>query len=231
VAENARLFMNLKEKDATGAPIKGEVAVLGFVDQIELDDWNWTLGRKKVDGKPADTGAAASGSDVLGKLTPSVLSFSKPMDRSTPVMLSMMESGKLAHATITLEEASDAEFEMTIELEHVRIIEYEVEGEVQDDSGEVKEKWVFNYKTIKFTYLPNKTDDKAPAGARVAVLERDPGDSTEKPGGDKDVETFKQLALKLGQKTAKTLFEGITWQKPAEAPADFKASADGQSKK
>jgi type VI protein secretion system component Hcp len=211
MADNARLFMRLDIKG--GSWIKGEAAAKEFAEQIELDDWNWTLSRKMSED------AASHG---LGEIEPSVFSFDKRMDVASTPMLTVMEKGQLCKATITLEEASEAEFEMKIVLDDVRIREYELEGESDEKSGELKEKWVLNYRTIRFDYRPT-----GQPGAMNVELTRKAGASTEVPESGREHELFERLALKLGQKADSDLFKGIDWKKPTADDTDWKkAPAD-----
>jgi type VI protein secretion system component Hcp len=210
MAENARLFMRLDVKN--GSWIKGEAAAKEFAEQIELNDWSWTLSRK--------TSGDDSASNALGEIEPSVFSFDKRMDMASTPMLTVMEKGQLCKATITLEEASEAEFEMKIVLDDIRIHQYELEGESDEKSGELKEKWVFNYRTIRFDYRPT-----GQPGAMNVELTRKAGASTEVPESGREQEQFERLALKLGQKTASDLFKGIDWKKPSVEDVDRKKKA------
>lgn len=222
MADTSRLFMKLTKK-ASGDMINGEAVVTEFKNQIELEDWNWNLGRDKSDGSLARTAVAARGAEQLGSVTPSPLAISKYMDRSTPSILSAMVADELLTAQITLEEAADVEFALVIDLSNVRVLNYEVDGDVEDKSGQVKERWTLNYEEIKFHYsLPGQQ------GKATVELMRDPDASTDMPDTP-DLAEFKKYALRLGSKKAALAeLEKISWD---DAQAASKPQVDKKTTK
>lgn len=161
MAEKARLYLML-----TGAsgPIKGESKVLGMRDWIEIDAWDWEI---DPDGDRDDRQA----------IRPSVLSFSKQMDRASTGMLSAMTKGDLLTATIRLDDASLQMFDLKLELQKVRVVSYEMRSEVADKHMSIEEQWAFDYDSMSFDYRP---DGKS--GAMQVRLVRPPGSSTRHPG-------------------------------------------------
>nr|WP_316643679.1 type VI secretion system tube protein Hcp [uncultured Roseateles sp.] len=149
--------------------IAGESEAEGFERQIEVDDWSWSVAttttKKSVGGSTSSSAPRTNDANLVGSrppavsqeettTDPSVFSFSKMMDRSSTAMMHAMTSGELLSAIITMEESSEAEFEVEIELNRVRVIDYKVTGKNDKASGEIEEKWVFNYSDIAFHYLP-----------------------------------------------------------------------------
>jgi type VI protein secretion system component Hcp len=174
----AKLYLMLRKTNADGAIIPGESVAEGFEQQIELDDWSWSLTRPQGETTPTvKMGAGALFNPNAA--VPSVFAFSKHMDRATTAMLSAARSGELLHATLTLEESSDADFEMVIRMEKVRVISYDMNAQNEKASALAEENWQFNYESIYFDYKPN-----AKSGTIRIKLDRHPGASTAAPSGD-----------------------------------------------
>lgn len=148
----AKLFM--KVTGARSGEIKGGAEDEEFKGQIELAAWNWALG--KADSE-------------TGGVEPSVFSFSKTMDRASTSLLGAMASGEELAVVVSLEEASDSEFELVLTLSKVRVIDYTMSATNDTASGRVTEEWVFNYNAIRFDYKPTPQE-----GKMTAVLTRAP---------------------------------------------------------
>lgn len=182
MAENAKLFMKVETN--TGTLIEGESTVAGFLKQIEIDDWSWSLKRERSEGTLAKTGAAFKPAvEGLGSIVPEPLQFSKRTDKSTSALLNALTSGQLLRVWITLTETAQTQsklsvaFDLVVSLTNVRVLRYALDGEVDDTSGELKERWTFNYETIRFRYkAPDKT------GQMTVELTRKPGDSIDVSG-------------------------------------------------
>ena len=194
----AKLYMKLTGK--TQKEIKGESETAFFVDQIELDDWSWSV---KVDkptsarssGSPAPqqivlpsaTGPRLSGAAPAlapGKTTevvPSIFEFSKLLDTSTTNLLAAMYKGELLEAEITLQEMSRDAFELKLFLSEVRVIDYAMNGKNEKSSGEVTETWAFNYTTIRFEFKPTARQEGKASGVMTANAVRKPTASSEPP--------------------------------------------------
>jgi len=184
MAEAAKL--HLKLETVTGIAVDGESEIAGFEKQIELLDWSWNLSREHaaksgvMDAwKPERSGKSVAGNPE-GTVVPEPFRFSKRMDRSTTAMLSALTKGTLMKAEVTLTEtiskaaSRNDGFHMVVFLDSVRVIEYSLDGDVDDSFGELKEKWTFNFEKLRFRY-------RKPGGAGVidVDLRRKPGDSTE----------------------------------------------------
>jgi type VI protein secretion system component Hcp len=163
MADNARLFMLLS--DPSG-PIKGESRVVGREDWIELNDWNWELepARNKDDAKA---------------VRPSVLSFTKIMDRATTAMLTAMRKGTVLSASIRMEEDASLDmFDLNVQLDKVRVLSYDVSTQPGDTRLEVVETWTFDYDSLSLQYKPD-----AKSGTMAVQLTRPAGSSTESSHG------------------------------------------------
>lgn len=161
----------MKLTGASSGEIKGGSDDAGFEDQIELEDWNWTLGKSSGEEKTVE---------------PSTFTFSKLLDPATTAMLSAMCSGEELKAVISLEESSESEFELVVTLEKVRVVNYSLNARSEKDSGEISEDWAFSYTTIHFDYKPSAKEGKlsarlsraatashaAPARIQEQILER-----------------------------------------------------------
>lgn len=193
MAEYARLYMKLYKEGqpkSDAAMVKGEVEVAEFLDQIEIEDWAWDLKRNKDSGKLSTTLQGSSGNGKeMGGIEPSRFTFSKRLDRATTTMLTHMASGTVLDAEVAFEEASDADFDLVLRLSKVRVAEYSMDGELDDKSADVKEKWVFDYHFIEFVYKPN---DKR-MGYMTVKLERKPGASKDDPESSGLVDLMKSF--------------------------------------
>jgi type VI protein secretion system component Hcp len=209
----AKLFMKLK--GTRSGEIKGESEAEGFEGEIELDDWSWTLSRVKAAAAKAPSSTKTNDASLVSSrptqsstdpnpttTEPSVFSFSKQMDRSSTALLSAMASSELLEAWITLEEASDAEFELVIHIEKIRVVEYKMSGKNDKASGEITEDWVFNYESIDFDYK------FSPREGKVSVtLTRLPGAST--AAASTPESEMRELARKFDLKQLEALWDSI----------------------
>jgi type VI protein secretion system component Hcp len=163
----AKLFLNLKKG---GTPIPGESDNVGYEDQIEIEDWSWSLSR-----------SSASGSHGPDKAEPSVLSFSKFTDRATTAMLAAAKSGDELSAVFTLDDQSEGEFKLILTLDKVRIIKFDMNLHLERTEATIEENWEFNYQSISFAYTPRAKGKGAPAGAISTKIDRHPSASTQSP--------------------------------------------------
>lgn len=227
----AKLFMKLT--GAGSREIPGESEAEGFERQIEIDDWSWSIATtttKKKDSSSTAPRPRTNDAHLIGdrfqaaaqdetKTEPSVFSFSKTMDRSSTALMHAMTSGELLFAVISMEESSEAEFEVEINLNRVRVIDYKVDGKNDKASGEITEKWVFNYSDIAFHYLPTTH-----RGKLTVSLSR-PADASTKPADTKESEIL-ELAGKFELPALEKLWEGM--KKRASQPKPKQPEADGQ---
>lgn len=150
MAETTRIFMQLH--GASSGEIKGESVFNERRDWIELDNWNWQLGRSSTDEAVPE---------------PSLLSFDKRMDRASMAMLRSMLKGEELRATIIVDDSASNLLELTIRLEQVTIRKYEFSTEISEVGGSVDEDWTFDYRWITFEYQAN-----AKSGVKSIKLHR-----------------------------------------------------------
>lgn len=173
MSANAKLYLKLI--GSSSGWIKGESRDAVFPDQIELDDWKWSLNPADKDG---------------GSPVPSLLRLGKLMDRSTTAMLSAMRNGESLTAVISLEEASRQQFRLIVTLEYVYITEYSFNAKSEDKNSEISEDWVLDYESIRFDHRSH-----AKEGMSTVQMLRPPGASQDAPSGVK--EQLIKLALTL----------------------------------
>jgi type VI protein secretion system component Hcp len=192
--------------DQHGEAIKGESEGHKHDEWIDVNGWDWdaTDESQKKSGATKDTpvkGAASgaartsAGAGDVG-IQPSLLTFTKSVDRSTTrLMLAMDEGHVLQKATITLlEELLDVNrkyresFRLDVVLEQVKIVSYRLSVRASEHRVDMEETWGLNYTRIKFDYVS--------AGGMNAEFTRPPG--SDKGGAAKpEVDTVqmqKQLA-------------------------------------
>ena len=154
---SSRLFMNF-----SNASIKGESSDTQYAEQVEITSWDWNF--KRNDDK--------DGMDA-GRCEPSVFSFCKPLDKSSPQLLNRFLARDRVNATLTLLEApvsdSDLPFKVVVELRRVRLVEYSISGKDEEKSSQIEEDWTVNYDEIRFQHSSldpstgkTKTVDSAP---------------------------------------------------------------------
>jgi type VI protein secretion system component Hcp len=171
MAENARLFLLLT---APSGAIRGESRVADKRDWIDIDDWSWKLD-------------PSANKDDPEAIRPSVLSFTKTMDRATTAMLTAMAKGTVMTAAIQLDDASRSMFDLSLRFDKVRLVDYEVSTEIGDKSQSVQETWTFDYASVLFEY---RADTRS--GAMQVRLNRPPGSSTRAP--DDREQMFRELS-------------------------------------
>lgn len=177
MSENSRIFMKLTSPSA--GHIKGECSVDAYEEWIELDSWDWSLGRAKEE-------------DAIPE--PSVLSVTKLMDRSSTAMLQAMLKGEKLGAQIFVDDASvDLLFELEIVLEELTFKDYSFSTSISDKGATVDETWAFDYRTITFNHEVNSEHK---TGKKTAKFERPQGASTETAGSVRKAE-LKKLGVEL----------------------------------
>ncbi len=178
---------------------RGEAKDALYRDQIEINDWKWSLVQPTDTSSMAGTGANAS--QTVNAAEPSILGFSKTMCRASSAMLNAMKSGEFLHAVFALEEDSDVDFLLTLTLTEVRIVGYEL-----DISGpDVSEKWELDYKDIEFLYRRNYADVR---GDLTVKLKRSANASKDSPSGSSEAKIM-SLAEKLSADELKPLLKKL----------------------
>lgn len=202
MAEKTQLFMKLSSAQ-TNQLIAGESEAEGFEGQIELDSWGWELNRKEAEGSEAGDGewAKEDGSEVQ----PSLFSFNKRTDKSTTMMLNHLQTGKFLTAVITMTDAAryggkvEWNFDLVITLTKVRVCEFGIDGDVNDDSAELTEEWTFSYQEIDFSYKASGMK-----GRIMTKLNRSPNAKNIKPTKTATL-TDLQMAEGLKEKNQKEM--------------------------
>lgn len=186
MADNARLFLKL---DGPTGQIRGESRVASLRDWIEIDDWDWKLD-------------PSSNRDEREAVRPSVLSFSKQMDRASTGMLQAMQKGDLLSASIRMDDASLRLFDLGVALEKVRVLSYEMRTESSDKRLSVEERWSIDYDAVVFRYRPD-----ADAGTMEVRLQRPPGSPTAVP--DDKARMFKEMTGDLSMQELTPVWDRI----------------------
>jgi type VI secretion system Hcp family effector len=165
--------LHMKIVGANAGEIQGESRINKFAGWIEIDDWTWETAYQKPPG----------GTEHEKEPVPSVLSFSKLMDRASTIMLKAMITGDLLRVTISMDEqVTDDPFGLTIVLEDARLIEYDADFKTGDKQLSVEEKWSLDYREIRFTY---KVGGKAAPDARLQRPSWASNDKADGAGGVK----------------------------------------------
>lgn len=151
----AHLYLELL--DQKKAAVAGDVATKNFEGQIECDDWSWKVENKEQKAQGRTTGQ-------ISRVEPSILTFSKPPDRSSTRLMKAISTGELfPKATFTLYEelqgsveATEGSFHLRLVLVDVRVLRYELGGKTSDKDVSLDETWDLTYKTITFQFDEGK---------------------------------------------------------------------------
>lgn len=146
----SRLLMQLKDASTSAnLRIAGEAADKDYRDQIQIMSIGWAMGRGNAKGVGETRGAAQ----------PEEFTFRKEMDRASTAMLNKMRHGVRLSAVVTLDSLEDSTFKLTLRLNNVRIVDYQINGKDGDKSGEIVEDWSFTYDEIVVDYSPTARDN------------------------------------------------------------------------
>ncbi len=204
MAENARLFMKLSKRSSSEL-IAGEAVVTEFAGQIELEQWSWDISRERGDGSRSGDLPLASHE----RIKPQPFKFEKYLDRSTPSILAAMVANDLLKAEIVLEEAAEVDFRLVVLLDKVRVLDYEIDTDVEDTSGRAQERWTFDYESLQFNYNGSGT-----AGASTVRIERVPSG----PG-----------VVVPRSAAARSFLDFVAWREAGKGGAvDWKSRVDGR---
>jgi type VI protein secretion system component Hcp len=171
-------------KDDVGAAIEGDVTADGFVGQIDLNNWGWAL-------------KLLSDEDSQGKSNPSVLKFSKPVDRSsTRLMRALHDRTVLQEAQVTMAQRvalptstggrgeTALHKPLRLVFKHILVIDYSLSVSSSDKAVEMEEDWTFDYRQMEVHYIgPERRGTKTfQTGKRPTPVKQEPqmhGDGAE----------------------------------------------------
>jgi type VI secretion system Hcp family effector len=140
----ADLYLLLTSQDKS--PVKGEVKTKNFENQIELTDWKWSL---TVEGGGLD----AQKGQTHGRPEPTVLEFSKPLDRSSTVLMKALRTSYVfPEAKISLVHNIAEGMSVFVTLQQVRVIDYKMSIRSGDKTVEMEEEWIVDYEKVKIEY-------------------------------------------------------------------------------
>lgn len=183
--------------ESEGHKHEGQIDVIGWdwdvTDQAAKNDAG-TSTDKTVGRTSAAGGKASAGSAEVG-IEPSLLTFRKPVDRSTIRLMKAMYGGEVLNkATFTLfEELVGGDnhrrvgFQLDVVLEKVTVVGYELGGRSSEYRVDLDETWKLNYATISLVYVS--------AGGMNASFDRPPG--SDKGGATKTAPDPAQLQKQL----------------------------------
>lgn len=165
---SAHLYMALSDADDSGkatAPIPGEIVVPSYLGQIELSEWDWELNRRSSEELNVDPHLLTE---------PSELSFGKPMDLASPLMLDRLRTGGLLKAVITVTEDAQEPFKLVVTIEKGRLTSYDLNASDGEKVTEVKEKWKMNYEKITLEHVPDRRPGQTALKTVSTVHQRSP---------------------------------------------------------
>jgi len=168
------LYLDLRAEG--NQQVKGECEVQDFVGCIELDDWSWSLDMEQQQGQ--------------SNAIPTLFEFSKAPCVASTAMMSALVSGKpYPTAKISLLDATDTHLQVVVQLEQVRVMEYQLSGRDGNAAATLDETWTFDYSKISFEYsMPGKqgvwqVDVDRPPGSEAKKADKIAGDTDNTPAG------------------------------------------------
>ncbi len=204
-------------KDDVGAAIEGDVTAEGFVGQIDLNNWGWNL--KLLDDE-----------DSQGKSNPSVLKFSKPVDRSsTRLMRALHDRTVLQEAQVTMAQrialptAQGGRSEPAVHkplrlvFKHVLVIDYALKVTSNDKAVEMAEDWTFDYRQMEVHYTgPERRGTKTfQTGKRPTPVKQEPEMHATDDAEDGDNDNG---ALAAALEALEARFEAFSRRLPSASP-------------
>ena len=135
--------------------IKGEAQDAKHTDEIDILSWNWGM---------TQTGTAQMGpGGGAGKVQVNDLTFTKYVDRSSPILLKQCCSGKhLKMAVLVVRKAGGTPLEyLKITMEDLIVASVGHGGSGSDDK--LTENITLNFARVKLEYVPQKKDGSGDA--------------------------------------------------------------------
>jgi type VI secretion system secreted protein Hcp len=137
--------------------IKGESRDASHREEIDVLAWSW--------GMSQSGSMHTGGGGGAGKVSVQDLSFTKYVDKATPVLMKMCCSGRhYAKAELVVRKAGDKPLEyLKITMEGVIITSVSTGGSGGEDR--LTENVTLNFAKVKTSYQPQKADGSADGGA------------------------------------------------------------------
>jgi type VI protein secretion system component Hcp len=188
--------------DQDGFRIDGESEAHGYEQYIDVNGWDWDVtdqsAKSDTASRTGQTGGGATSSaesDEVG-IDPSLLTFRKPVDRSTTrLMMAMYRGDVLQEATFTLleeflnaDDEREIRFRLRVKLENVIVVSYELGGRASEHRVDLDETWQLSYSNISLNY-------ESPKGHIHAGFPKKPGST--KRGASKPAPEIDQLQKEL----------------------------------
>ena len=138
--------------------IKGESADDKHKGEIDVLSWSW--------GAAQSGGAHAGGGAGAGKVQVSDLSFTKPVDRSSPVLFSMCAAGThIKQGLLTVRKAGGKPLEyLKITMQDIIVTSFTDGGDAGGDR--LSETITLNFSKVTYEYTPQKQDGSGDASVK-----------------------------------------------------------------
>ncbi len=166
--EFAEIYLELRR--AGGVKVGGGAVAQDYEGQIELFDWSWGIGLGDLspDGKSEERQAKGN-----------MVAISKPVDRATTAMLTLLQSGETCDsAVLTMTQRTEKAVVMKVMLKNVRLMSYDLEVECGDLEVVLSEEWELSYDKVEIRYSSAATGQ---GGMRTFMMETPPGVTQDEP--------------------------------------------------
>lgn len=175
--EFAEIYLELRR--GGGVKVGGGAVAKDYEGHIELFDWSWGIGLGDLspDGKSEERQAKGN-----------MVAISKPVDRATTAMLTLLQSGETCDsAVLTMTQRSEKAVVMKVMLKNVRLMSYDLEVECGDLEVVLSEEWELSYDKVEIRYMSAasiqgaKSGTSGQGGVRTFMMETPPGVTQDEP--------------------------------------------------
>lgn len=174
--EFAEIYLDLRRG---GSKVEGGSLAKDYEGHIELFDWSWGL---RLDN------LSPSGKSSERQAKGNMVAISKPVDRASTAMLSLLQSGETCDmATLTLTQRTQKAVVLKVILKNVRLMSYDLEVECADLEVVLSEEWELAYDKVEVRYMSAATLGAAKSGVsssgglRTFSLDTPPGAEQDEP--------------------------------------------------
>jgi len=137
--------------------IKGEAKDDKHKDEIDVLSWSWGMSQ----------GGSMHGAGGTGKVQVNDVSFTKWIDKASPILMKMCCNGKVyPEALLTVRKAGENALEyIKIKMERVQIRSVQTGGGGNDDH--MSENVTLNFAKVSYDYTPQKEDGSGEAAIKM----------------------------------------------------------------
>lgn len=163
---NVELYLALT---GPNGKVPGNVQATGYVDQIDLTDWNWSVDLSEKYSQATAPGAKTNRAEAKP------LTLKKRLDRSSTVLMAGAANlTTFPKAVFTLLHRVEHEVKVTVTLQDVRIAKYELTVTDADPAVTMEESMDLSFQSIHIEYVSRMNDagldGKSKEGSKIGPM-------------------------------------------------------------